>query len=82
MMKKLKGRFALMVLIAKGKWLMAECHDYPLAVGRNNETVYFGTEPSTLVQFSPSITSVGGDQNPNIFCAASSQSEILTPDPL
>ncbi len=82
MMKKLRGRFAIMALIADGKWLMAGCRDYPLAVGRNNETVYFGTEPSTLVQFSPSISSVGDDPKPNIFCAALSQSEILTPDPL
>ncbi len=96
MMKKLKGRFAIMALIAKGKWLMVGCHDYPLAVGRNNETVYsrfefffqknsnleFCTEPSTLTQFSPLISSVGGDPKPNIFCTALSQSEILTPEPL
>jgi glutamine phosphoribosylpyrophosphate amidotransferase len=82
MMKKLRGRFTLMVLIADGKWLMVGCHDYPLAVGRNNETVYFGTEPSTLVQFSPSIRSVGDDPKPKIFCTTLSQSEILTPDPL
>ncbi len=82
MMKKLKGRFALMILVAEGKRLMVGCHDYSLAVGRNNETVYFGTEPDTLVQFSPSISSVGGDPKPNIFCATLSQSEILTPVPL
>jgi glucosamine--fructose-6-phosphate aminotransferase (isomerizing) len=81
MMKKLKGNFALMALIEEGKWLMVGCRDYPLAMGRNrNGTVYFGTEPSTLTQFSPSISSVGGNPKPDIFCATPSQSEILTPD--
>jgi glutamine phosphoribosylpyrophosphate amidotransferase len=81
MMKKLKGRFAIMALIGDGKWLMVGCRDYPLAIGRNNETVYFGTEPSTLTQFSPLISSVGEEVKPKIFCMTLSQSEILTPEP-
>jgi glucosamine 6-phosphate synthetase-like amidotransferase/phosphosugar isomerase protein len=81
MMKKLRGRFAMMALIADGKWLMAGCRDYPLAIGRNNETVYFCTEPSALTQFSPLISSVGEEVKPKIFCMTLSQSEILTPEP-
>ena len=64
MMTKLKGQFALMVLVTKGKRLMVGCRDYPLAVGkmRNDETVYFCTDRKTLAQFSPSI-SLSGVQN-------------------
>jgi glucosamine 6-phosphate synthetase-like amidotransferase/phosphosugar isomerase protein len=84
-MKKLKGRFALMVLIEEGKWLIVGCRDYPLAVGQNHSTTYFCTDINTLTQFSPSIYSVEGDPKPTIF-ATSYQSdipdipEIITPE--
>jgi hypothetical protein len=81
-MKKLKGRFALMVLLEEGKWLIVGCRDYPLAVGHNHSTTYFCTDINTLTQFSPSIYSVFRDPKPTIFCASESQSEILTPEPL
>jgi glutamine phosphoribosylpyrophosphate amidotransferase len=82
-MKNLKGHFALMVLVAKGKWLMVGCRDYPLVIGKDDPTVYFGTDTETLAQFSPSIfVSVSGKTKPAIFCATSSQSEIISPVPL
>ncbi len=52
-MKNLKGHFTLMALVTKGKCLMVGCRDYPLVIGKDNPTVYFGTE--TLAQFSPSM---------------------------
>ncbi len=82
MMKKLKGHFALMALVTEGKWLMVGCRDYPLAVGKNNDTVYFCTDTKTLAKFSPSMHTVGGEKKPAIFYATSSQSEILLPDSL
>ncbi len=85
MMKQLKGRFALMVLVEEGKWLIVGCRDYPLAIGENQSTVYFCTDTNTLTQFSPSMYSVGGEPKPTIFCTTSPQSEIpdiITPEPL
>jgi glucosamine 6-phosphate synthetase-like amidotransferase/phosphosugar isomerase protein len=82
MMTKLKGRFAIMALVANGKWFMVGCRDYPLAVGKNrcHPTVYFGTEPDTLAKFTPSMTSIGGDKKPEIFYGTSLQFEIDSPD--
>jgi glucosamine 6-phosphate synthetase-like amidotransferase/phosphosugar isomerase protein len=79
-MRCLKGRFSLMALVAKEKWLMAGCRDYPLAIGKDNSTVYFGTDTETLAFFSESIidlaqlrdeVSVFGKKKPAIFCATS-----------
>ncbi len=85
-MTKLKGQFALMVLVTKGKWLMVGCRDYPLAVGkmRNDETVYFCTDTKTLTQFFPSISLVFRSPKPMIFCGTPLQSdiEIFSPDSL
>jgi asparagine synthetase B (glutamine-hydrolysing) len=80
MMTKLKGKFALMALIEKGKWLMVGCRDYPLSVGKNRShpTVYFGTQPETLVQFTPGMSSVFGNPTPDIFYGTSS--DMLSPD--
>ncbi|MCP3927602.1 MAG: hypothetical protein GY705_00695, partial [Bacteroidetes bacterium] len=55
MMKQLKGCFGLMALLEEGKWLMVGCRDYPLAIEKNNSTVYFCTDTNMLTQFSPSI---------------------------
>jgi len=73
MMTKLKGRFALMALVTDGKWLMLGCRDYPLAVAkkRNEPTIYFGTDIEMVAQFSPSKTSVFGNQKPEIFYGSS-----------
>jgi hypothetical protein len=80
MMTKLKGRFTLMALVTKEKWLMVGSRDYPLVVGKNrcHPTVYIGTDAETLVQFSPSMTSTFGNGKPVIFYGAS-QSDILSP---
>jgi hypothetical protein len=82
MMKKLKGQFALMALVTKGKWLMVGCRDYPLSVGRmrNDPTVYFCTDTKTLAQFSPAMSSVFGNPKPDIFCGTSSQFDMLSPN--
>jgi glutamine phosphoribosylpyrophosphate amidotransferase len=81
MMTKLKGHFALMALVTKGKWLMVGCRDYPLAMGRMmNETVYFGTDTKTLAQFTQSMSSVFGNTKQMIFCGTSPQSDLLSPD--
>jgi glutamine phosphoribosylpyrophosphate amidotransferase len=84
MMTKLKGQFALMALVTKGKWLMVGCHDYPLAVGkmRNDETVYFCTDTKILAQFTPSMSEVGGSPKSMIFCGTPPQSDIFSPDSL
>jgi glucosamine 6-phosphate synthetase-like amidotransferase/phosphosugar isomerase protein len=70
-MNSLDGRFSFMVLIAKGEWLFAGCRDYPLAVCKDNSTVYFGTDIETLAQFDSSIVSVSGKTAYSIFCATS-----------
>jgi len=54
MMKHLKGHFVIMVLVAKGEWFMAGSHDYPLALSKDNRTVYFATDIETLAQYYPS----------------------------
>jgi glucosamine 6-phosphate synthetase-like amidotransferase/phosphosugar isomerase protein len=75
-MNKLQGHFALMVLVAKGKWLMVGSRDYTLAIGKDNPTVYFGTDTETLNLFSSSVISVSSQIKPSIFCATSLQSEF------
>ncbi|MCP3892249.1 MAG: hypothetical protein GY702_25765, partial [Desulfobulbaceae bacterium] len=49
MMEKLEGRFTLMALVTKEKWLMVGCRNYPLVVGKNrcHPTVYIGTDAET-----------------------------------
>ncbi len=78
-MRKLKGQFALMALVTKGKWLMVGCRYYPLAVGRmrNDSTVYFCTDTKTLFQFTPAMSSVGGNPRPEIFCGTIPQSDDI-----
>jgi hypothetical protein len=70
-MKSLKGRFVLMVLVVKGEWLMVGCRDYPLVIGKDDPTVYFGTDTEALAQFSLSMISVSGKTKPAIFCTTS-----------
>jgi glucosamine 6-phosphate synthetase-like amidotransferase/phosphosugar isomerase protein len=79
MMRKLKGQFALMALVTKGKWLMVGCRDYPLAVGRmrNDSTVYFCTDTKTLFQFTPAMSEVFGNPKPRIFCGTIPQSDDI-----
>jgi glutamine phosphoribosylpyrophosphate amidotransferase len=79
MLKRLKGHFALMALVRKGKWLMVGSRDYPLAIGKNNQTVYFSTDTETLAQFSPSKFLVPKKTKPSIFCATSFQRDVLLP---
>jgi glucosamine 6-phosphate synthetase-like amidotransferase/phosphosugar isomerase protein len=84
-MKKLQGHFTLMVLVAKGQWLMVGSRDYPLAIGKDNPTVYFGTDTEALNLFSSRVISVSGKTKPSIFCATSLQpefqSDIILPVP-
>ncbi len=68
-----------MVLVAKGKWLMVGCRDYPLAIGKDDPTVYFGSDTETLALFSESIISVSGKTKPAIFCVTSFQSGMISP---
>jgi glucosamine 6-phosphate synthetase-like amidotransferase/phosphosugar isomerase protein len=81
-MKKLKGRFVLMVLVEEGNWLMVGCRDYPLTVFKADQTVYFGTDVETLALESKSIIPVAGKLKPTIFCATSSRSDLILPVPL
>jgi hypothetical protein len=81
-MKKLKGHFALMVLVGKGNWLMVGSRNYPLAICKAEPTVYFGTDAETLALFSSSIIPVSGKPKPTIFCATSFQSDLISPIPL
>ncbi|MCK5524259.1 MAG: hypothetical protein KAI83_14095 [Thiomargarita sp.] len=82
MMTKLKGRFAIMALVADGKWFMVGCCDYPLVMGKNrcHPTIYFGTDPETLAKFTPSMITIGGDKKQAIFYGTSLQFEIHLPD--
>jgi glucosamine 6-phosphate synthetase-like amidotransferase/phosphosugar isomerase protein len=81
-MKKLKGHFALMVLVEEGNWLMVGCRNYPLAVCKADPTVYFGTDTETLSLFSSSIIPVSAKPKPTIFCATSFRSDLISPVPL
>ena len=77
MITNLKGRFAIMALVMRGKWLMVECRGYPLVIGKNNQTVYLSTDAETLVRFSPSKILVVKKTKPSKFCATSFQSKII-----
>lgn len=84
-MSTLKGHFAIMVLVAKGNWLMVGCSNYPLGVGKeepDDPTVYFGTDTDTLALFSPSIIPISGKPKPTIFCVTLSRSDMIVPIPL
>jgi glucosamine 6-phosphate synthetase-like amidotransferase/phosphosugar isomerase protein len=82
-MKRLKGHFAIMVLVAKGKWLMAGCRDYPLAIGKDNRTGNEATDTKMLDLFSSKVLLISGKTKPAIFCAtsfeSSFQSEMILP---
>jgi glutamine phosphoribosylpyrophosphate amidotransferase len=73
-MNCLDGHFAFMVLIAKEECLMVGSRDYPLAIGKDDPTVYFGTDTETLALFAPSITDVSRESIPAMFCATSFKS--------
>jgi len=79
MMRELKGSFAFMALVAGGKWLLVGSRDYPLAIGKNNRTVYFATDTEILAHFSKSKFLISKKTKPSIFCATSFQKEILLP---
>jgi glucosamine 6-phosphate synthetase-like amidotransferase/phosphosugar isomerase protein len=74
----LKGRFVIMVLIAKGRWLMAGSHDYPLALSKDNKTVYFGTDINTLAQYYPSEITIDRKRKSAIFCTTSFPFDIFS----
>ena len=74
-MKRLKGHFAIMALFMNNnrKWLIVGSHDYPLAIGKNNQTAYFSTDTETLAQFSQSKLIIPKEIKPWIFHATSFQ---------
>jgi glucosamine 6-phosphate synthetase-like amidotransferase/phosphosugar isomerase protein len=78
LMKRLKGHFVLMALIAEGEWLMVGCRDEPLIIGEGSQTVYFGTNFEAMVHFSPSSIPVVNKKTV-LFCMTPDQSEPLTP---
>jgi len=79
MMRELKGNFAFMALVAIGKWLLVGCRDYPLAIGKNNLSIYLATDVEILTQFSQSKFLFYGKTKPSVFCAISFQGEIFLP---
>jgi hypothetical protein len=82
-MNRLKGNFAIMVLVAQGKWLMVGCRDYPLAIAKDNPTVYFATDTEMLDLLSLSMFPLSSLAKPDFFCAtsfeSSFQSEMILP---
>ena len=78
LMKRLKGHFVLMVLIAEGEWLMVGCRDEPLMIGGGSPPIYFGTDFDTVAHFSQSSISIV-DKKTVLFCTTPFQSELLTP---
>jgi glutamine phosphoribosylpyrophosphate amidotransferase len=68
LMERLRGRFVLMVLFALEEEeliIIAQC-GYPLVFGRNNQTIFFGTDPDMLALFCPSIKPF--DENVIVSC--------------
>jgi hypothetical protein len=55
---------------------MVGSRDYPLVIGKDNPTVYFGTDTEVLNLFSSKVIPVSSQTKPSIFCATSLQSEF------
>jgi glucosamine--fructose-6-phosphate aminotransferase (isomerizing) len=73
-MKRLKGHFALMILLSDGRWLIvAASRGYPLATAKFATTVFFSTDTDILTHFSPSVIPVTSEKEPVILCATSLQ---------
>jgi glucosamine--fructose-6-phosphate aminotransferase (isomerizing) len=71
-MKRLKGHFALMILLSDGKLLIvAASRGYPLAIAKFSTTVYFSTDTGILTHFFLSVMPVTSQTEPVIFCATS-----------
>jgi hypothetical protein len=78
LMKRMEGHFVMMALIAEGEKLMVGSRDEPLIIGRDSQTVYFGTDFEVMEHFSESSISVI-DKKTVLFCTTPYQSELPTP---
>jgi hypothetical protein len=73
-MKRLRGHFALMILLSDGRWLIvAASRGYPLATAKFATTVFFSTDIDILTHFSPSVIPVTSEKEPVVLCATSLQ---------